>query len=149
MCLDSTERIRTICRENEIKIENGKMVGYKIMRWNTDRLMSQIYNYNFSQPLPYNKWLTAKNMASSEKTIYSINGHRYRIGFHVFMNQDDALGYLCSCNNSKNFRVVKVYIKEICAAGFQNEIPILITKKMLIPSPQILLTRSGRKVNNI
>jgi hypothetical protein len=141
MCLDRTLRSRDFFRKHKDKVEmDGCLIGWKIVSYHK----KNFYPINHKLfPVKYNKfntWILDENAIYSEKgkkTIMTYSNTRYKKGFHVFLNRDDTIIF-CSRYElpSSEYKIIKVFVDEetICAVGEQDYYPVVVCRRIYIPT---------------
>ena len=80
-----------------------------------------LYPYHFGDsPVPVRKWQRDKfRMPGENRWVYIdyLSGPRYRKGYHIFLNEEDARTY---CPISETYCIRKVRFKKILARGLQE-----------------------------
>ena len=102
------------------KLENFKVTqnyGWQVFR---KEPTSELYPYFFGgdKPVPVGEWQKDKFRIFS-KCICTETDTRYKEGYHIFLNEEDAKVYF---PGSDNFCIRKVWFKRVVARGLQ-EIP--------------------------
>lgn len=113
MCLESV-------RFNEVGI------GYKV--FNIEHELRSVYYSLGQEKFPRKKWITD----IKEGKIKGDDGNFYGVGFHIFLNKDDAQDFK---GVSSSLKVFEVKFKEVVSMGKQksnNRDYTVITRKMMI-----------------
>jgi len=98
-----------------VELENFKVTqdyGWQVLRETTGMLYSCFFGEG---PVPVGKWQRDK-FRIRDRWICA-NFMKYKKGFHIFLNKEDAKTY---CNDSEAYRVKKVRFKRVVARGFQD-----------------------------
>ena len=83
------------------------------------KMSGKLYLYNSSDgPVPVGKWQRDK-FRISKRWIYInyISDLKYKKGYHIFLNEEDAKNY---CPSSKSHCIKKVRFKGVLARGLQE-----------------------------
>ena len=113
MCLDKLAT-RKDAKFFRYKKEDGEVIGYRVFNVVQGLLFSFYYP---SRYLPTGKWIDEgtyrQPMKRKRKTIETENFERYPMGWHVFINEEDALQLGLP-------QVRKVSLRNIRRRGFEN-----------------------------
>jgi len=141
MCLDrpatKSERIMNF---QYTKSNDGSFIGFKLFKYSklphgsnfrNKKLFGQIIP---SKPIPIGKWIHENDLRpfptkNTTCFYYPHKRKKYTIGFHIYVHEKDAkrleLFYINVIKRAVKFR-------NIVQTGYQQGIPIVVAKEMLI-----------------
>jgi len=115
MCLNSLNKKA----KRYMKKEKGQLVGWKIF----EIFHHQLNFYFLWQRARTERWLTDTNI----KILHTVFQQQpYQTGYHIYLKESDAK------KRSKDPR--KVYYKNPTSWGYQDRCPIVVARKLFIPS---------------
>jgi len=125
MCLEKIKKFRT-------KLDKkGEGWGWKIFRRKPYGLVGEFANA--TKVRPYNRWLNEKDFRrKKEDGIYpSEIGNKYKLGWHIFLFEKDAIMWMSDFINRE---VRRVKFRKLITTGINSyRYKVIVAKEIFIP----------------